>query len=311
MNIIYMGTPDFAVPALEKLIESKNNLSLVVSQEDSRRGRGKKYHPTPVKQKAIDFGIEVYQPKNINSQASLEVLKAHKPDLIIVAAYGQILSKDILDLPEHGCINIHASLLPEYRGAAPIHRAIIDGKRETGITIMEMEEGLDTGDILLQKSISIQKEDNVGILHDKLAYLGGELIIDFIDSLKSGRIEKVKQDDQKASYAEKVFKDTGYVNWLDEGEKIYNLVRGVTPWPGAYTVYKGKNLKLGKVDYKKKINNEKVGKVFHVDETGIYLNCLDKTVVLKEIQMPGKRMMSVDEFLKGNSFENNIQLGEE
>ncbi len=310
MNIIYMGTPDFAVPALEKIAKSENKVSLVISQADSRRGRGKKLHPTPVKKKALDLALEVYQPENINSKESIDFISTYKPDLIVVAAYGQILSKEILELPKYACINIHASLLPKYRGAAPIHRAIIDGEKNTGISIMEMEEGLDTGDVLLQESIEIGEKDNVGILHDKLAELGASLVLKSIEDIKNGKVKKEKQDDEKATYAEKVFRDTGLIDWSKDGKTIYNLVRGVTPWPGAYTLYKGKNLKIGQVELAKKEEGLELGEVFKVEGSGIYVNADDSTVILKEIQLPGKKMMKVEDYLKGNSFEDKIILGD-
>ena len=310
MNIIYMGTPDFAVPALEKIAKSENKVSLVISQADSRRGRGKKLHPTPVKKKALDLGLEVYQPENINSKESIDFISTYKPDLIVVAAYGQILSKEILELPKYDCINIHASILPKYRGAAPIHRAIIDGEKSTGISIMEMEEGLDTGDVLLQESIEIGEKDNVGILHDKLAELGAGLVLKSIEDIKNAKVKKKKQDDEKATYAEKVFRDTGLIDWSKDGKTIYNLVRGVTPWPGAYTLYKGKNLKIGQVELDKKEEGLELGEVFKVAESGIYVNATDSTVILKEIQLPGKKMMKVEDYLKGNSFEDKIILGD-
>lgn len=309
MNIIYMGTPDFAVPALESLVKNDFDISLVVTPEDRKRGRGKKVYPTKVKEKALELNLEVFQPKNINSEESIEKLKEINPDIIIVTAYGQILKKEILELPKYGCINIHASLLPKYRGAAPINRAIMAGEEETGISIMQMEEGLDTGDVLSRASINIEKDDDSQIIHDELAELGGELIIETLKAIKLGNIEKTKQDEEKASYAEKIFRDTGLINWGMNGEELRNFVRGLKPWPGAYTLYNGEILKIDEVELKDKISEEELGKVIKVSEEGILVNGFDSSILIKVFQLPGRRMMKVEDYLRGNDFEEGIILG--
>ena len=309
MKLIYMGTPDFAVPALEELYKAGFEISLVVSQEDKRRGRGKKLQPTAVKAKALDLGIEVFQPESINSDKAYEKLSSLEPDVIVVTAYGQILSERILKLPKYGCLNIHASLLPKYRGAAPINRAIMDGEDYSGITIMEMEKGLDTGDILLQEKMAIEEDFNAEDLHDKLSLLGARLIVETLENIDSLKENKLKQDDSEASYAEKIFKDTGLINWEEEGLKIYNKIRGLQSWPGAFTFYGDKNIKLGKVNIIRDKEKYNPGLVTKVSEEGIFVDSLDSSLILREIQFPGKRMMKVEDFLKGNEFEEGIFLG--
>lgn len=304
-----MGTPDFAVPALEELDKAGFDIPLVVTQEDRRRGRGKKFHPTEVKAKALELGLEVFQPESINSDDSIKKLKEIDPDIIVVAAYGQILKKEILEMPKYGCINIHASLLPKYRGAAPINRAIMEGEKETGISIMQMAEGLDTGDILSVEKIDIEENDDSQIVHDKLALLGGKMVTRTIRDISSGEIEKVKQDDDKATYAEKIFRDTGLIDWNMKGQDLKNFIRGLKPWPGAYTLYEGKSLKIDEIEILDKKNDEELGKVIEVSEEGIAVNCSDSTILIKVFQFPGKRMMKAEDYLRGNEFDEGIVLG--
>ena len=304
-----MGTPDFAVPALEELDKAGFDIPLVVTQEDRRRGRGKKFHPTEVKAKALELGLEVFQPESINSNDSIKKLKEIDPDIIVVAAYGQILKKEILEMPKYGCINIHASLLPKYRGAAPINRAIMEGEKETGISIMQMAEGLDTGDILSVEKIDIEENDDSQIVHDKLALLGGKMVTRTIRDISSGEIEKVKQDDDKATYAEKIFRDTGLIDWNMKGQDLKNFIRGLKPWPGAYTLYEGKSLKIDEIEILDKKNDEELGKVIEVSEEGIAVNCSDSTILIKVFQFPGKRMMKAEDYLRGNEFDEGIVLG--
>lgn len=308
MNIVFMGTPEFSIPALESLNQKGHNISLVITQKDRRRGRGKKMMATPVKEKALELGLEVYQPDSVNSPETIEKLKKISPDCIIVAAYGQILKKKILNLPKYGCINIHASLLPRHRGAAPINWAIIEGDKETGITIMQMDEGLDTGDIISWEKISIENEDDSQSLHDKLAKLGGKLIIKTLDEIKRGNASKTPQDNNLSTYASMLSKDMGEINWNKPGDHIVNLVRGLKPWPSAYIIYKELNVKIHKVKKTEKFSEEDNGMVVKVSNEGIYVNCKDSCIVIEELQFPGKRKMQVSEHLKGNQFESNIKL---
>jgi len=308
MKVVYMGTPDFAVPPVETLYNEGFDIPLVITQKDRPRGRGKKLQPTAVKKKAIELGLEVYQPDNINSSESVEVLEKIAPDVIVVTAYGQILKREILSMPKYGCINIHASLLPKYRGAAPINWAIINGEEKTGITIMEMEEGLDSGPMLLQSSIEIKEDDDAQKIHDRLSYLGSRAIIQVLREISEGSIKKQLQDDSKATYASKITKDLGKIDWEDRGKDIKNMIRGLKPWPSAYTDYEGKSMKIHNVDVIDKFINGENGKVVKVSKDGIYVNCSDNCIVVKEIQMPGKRKLSVDEYLRGNKFKSDIIL---
>lgn len=308
MNIVFAGTPEFAIPPLEVLHKEGYNISLVITQEDRPRGRGKKLLPTPVKKKAMELGIETYQPDSINSPESLEKLREISPDCIIVVAFGQILKKEVLDLPKHGCINIHASLLPKYRGAAPINWAIINGEEETGISIMKMDEGLDTGPILKQGSIPIGEEDDSITIHDKLSKLGGKLIVETLKEVEKGLVKEIPQDDNLSSYASMLNKKTGLIDWNDKGRNIVNLIRGLKPWPSAYTSYKGENFKIHKAKQIPKFSNEENGVIVKVNEEGVFINCDDSCIVVEELQFPGKRKMHVSDYLRGNSIETKIKL---
>ncbi|HHV39490.1 MAG TPA: methionyl-tRNA formyltransferase [Tepidimicrobium sp.] len=309
MDIVFMGTPEFSIPALESLDASGHNIVLVVTQKDRPRGRGKKVQPTPIKAKALELGLEVYQPKSINSREAIDMLKEKSPDCIVVAAYGQILKKEILKLPRYGCINIHASLLPRHRGAAPINWALISGDEETGITIMEMDQGLDTGDILSAEKIPIKPEDDSQTLHDKLAQLGGQLIVETLDNIGRGMVTKLHQNDSLSTYAPRLSKDMGKIDWNSSGDDIVNLVRGLKPWPSAYTSYKKQDIKIHKVRKVEKFSQEDTGMVVKVSEKGIYVNCLDSCIIIEELQFPGKRRMQVSEYLRGNQFDSHVKLG--
>ena len=309
MDIVFMGTPEFAIPALESLDANGHNIVLVVTQKDRPKGRGKKVQPTPVKAKALELGLEVYQPESINSREVIDMLKGKSPDCIVVAAYGQILKKEILKLPRYGCINIHASLLPRHRGAAPINWALINGDEETGITIMEMDEGLDTGDILNTKKIPIEPEDDSQTLHDKLAQLGGQLIVETLANMEREMIIKVHQDDSLSTYAPRLSKDMGKIDWSSPGDDIINLVRGLKPWPSAYTSYMKQDIKVHKVRKIEKFSEEAAGMVVKVSDDGIYVNCLDSCIIIEELQFPGKRKMQVSEYLRGNQFDCHVKLG--
>ncbi|NLJ78576.1 MAG: methionyl-tRNA formyltransferase [Tissierellia bacterium] len=309
MDIVFMGTPEFAIPALESLYEGGHNIVLVITQKDRPRGRGKKMHPTPVKERALNLGLEVYQPGSVNSRESMDILRKLSPDCIVVAAYGQILKEEILRLPRYGCINIHASLLPRHRGAAPINWALIDGDDVTGITIMEMDTGLDTGDIISSYKIPIEDTDDSQTLHDKLAKIGGQLIVNTLYDLKRGTITKVRQDDSLSTYAARLSKDMGKLDWDSAGDDIINMIRGLKPWPTAYTIYKGLNIRIHKANKTEKFSNEANGMVVKVSDDGIYVNCRDSCIVIEELQFPGKRKMRVSEYLRGNQFDSHVMLG--
>lgn len=310
MKIVFMGTPDFAVPSLNALYNNGYSIDLVITQKDRPRGRGKKIQFTPVKERALELGLEVYQPENINHKESVEKIKEINPDFIVVVAYGQILKKEILNIPKFGCYNVHASLLPKYRGAAPINWAIINGEKETGITIMEMDKGLDTGDMITSDSINIYKEDDTETLHDKLSTLGGELIIRALKDIREGYATKTLQDDKLSSYASMLTKEMGKIDWNLPGKKILNLIKGLKPWPSAYTIYKGNMVKIHKATISNEDKKGESGKIVKVDKNGIYVNSLDKLIIIQELQFPGKRKLKTSEYLKGNSIEEGIILGD-
>ncbi|NMA87440.1 MAG: methionyl-tRNA formyltransferase [Tissierellia bacterium] len=303
MNIVFAGTPEFALPTLEKLYESGYNIPLVISQKDRPRGRGKKMQFTPVKKRALEIGLEVYQPDSINSKEAIEKLRNIKPDCIVVIAYGQILKSEILNLPKYNCINVHASLLPKYRGAAPINWAIINGESETGITIMKMEKGLDTGPILNRRSIPIEITDDSISIHDRLSILGGEVLIETLEALEKNEVEEIAQEDSLSSYASILTKDMGKINWNYSGEKIVNLIRGLKPWPSAYTIYNGDNIKIHSAKRIAKFKEGDNGIVVEVSDKGIFVNCSDECIVIEELQFPGKRKMHISEYLRGNKLD--------
>lgn len=308
MKIVFAGTPEFAVPSLDRLYENKHDIRLVITQKDRPRGRGKKIQFTPVKEKALEYGIEVFQPTNINSLDSIEKLKEIQPDFIVVAAFGQILKREVLDIPRYGCINVHASLLPKYRGAAPINWAIINGETETGITIMNMEEGLDTGDIISQKSIFISEDDDCQSIHDELAILGAELLIETIEDIVAGNAIYRVQDDNKSSYSPMIFKNTGKIDWNNGAKDIVNLIRGLKSWPVAYTSYKGDNMKIHRADALCERSKGIPGEIIKVSNDGLYVKALDGVVVIRELQFPNKRKMKIREYLAGNDIEEGIIL---
>lgn len=302
MNVIFMGTPEFAVPTLEKLYQSEHKVKLVVTQPDKPFGRGKKIKKSDVKIKAEKLALNVFQPDKIKNVRNVDVIKSLNPDIIVVVAYGQILSRDILDIPKFGCINVHASLLPELRGAAPLNWAIINGHKKTGVTTMNMDAGLDTGDILLKKEINIDDEANVGCIHDKLMYEGAELLLKTLEGLEKGNITPKKQDDTLSTYAPLLDKNNTRINWKDSSENIHNLIRGLSPWPAAYFVMENKRVKVFKSSFKKEKTGFEEGKVIKAENDGIYIAASDGTVVIEELQMPGKNKMSVDAYLRGNGF---------
>lgn len=308
MNIIYLGTPDFAVPTLASIYNKGYNISLVITQRDKKKGRGKKLQYTPVKEKALILGLEVFQPDNINDEEVIEKIRTLKPDFIIVAAYGQILKKELLTIPKYGCLNVHASLLPRYRGAAPINWAIINGEKQTGISIMRMEEGLDTGDTILIKSIPIKDEDDFVSIHDKLKELGADMIIHAINDILKGQAIFTAQDHTNSNYAPMIFKDTGKIDWNINGEKIYNLVRGLKPWPNAYTIYKGDIVKIHKVKFIKDKVISDLGKIIKISKEGIYVSVKDGYIIIEELQFPGKKILTVSQYLAGNHIEEGIVL---
>ncbi len=308
MKIVFMGTPEFAVPSLNALLSSKNEMAAVVTRSDKPSGRGKKLTPPPIKVVASNSEVKVLQPERIKDEVFVNILREINPDVIVVAAFGKILPTKILHLPKYGCINVHASILPKYRGAAPINWAIINGEKETGITIMQMDEGLDTGSILLQKGIEITKEDTAVTLSNKLSKMGAELLIEGLNAIKEGKIKPILQDNSKASYAPMLKKEDGKIDWTKKAEDIYNMVRGMDPWPGAFTYYKGVAWRV----WKTAVGNDRngiPGMVISIDGGKIDVACGKGVISITEMQPANKKRMTVSEFLRGNKVEAGVILG--
>jgi methionyl-tRNA formyltransferase len=308
MNVIFMGTPGFAVPTLEKLHESRHNLVLVVTQPDKPSGRGKKLRKSEVKETAEKLGLKIFQPDKIKKQENIDLLKSYNPDVIVVVAYGQILNKEILTLPKYGCINVHASLLPKLRGAAPLNWAIINGETKTGITTMQMDVGLDTGDMLLKSEVEIDENINVGELHDILMHKGAELLIETLDKLEKNELTPQKQDDSLSSYAPILNNENRKINWNLPAKSIHNLIRGLSPWPAAYFTLDEKTVKVYSSSYINNDSDYEPGYVIKANNEGIFVKAKDGIVILKEIQMPGKKKMPVEAYLRGNKFPEKIIL---
>ena len=306
MKTVFMGTPDFAVPPLHALIEAGYEVAAVVTQPDKPKGRGKTLLPTPVKEEALMHEIPVYQPQRVrNNQEFLETLKEIAPDIIIVAAFGQIIPKEVLELPKYGCINIHASLLPKYRGAAPIQQAVIDGEKESGVTIMQMGEGLDTGDMISKIIIPLAPEETGGSLFGKLAQAGAELLIKTLPSIEQGTAVREKQPEESPTpYAAMITKQMGLMDFNKSAEVLERLVRGMNPWPSAYTFINGKTLKVWKCRVSDEKTDAAPGTIFLTDKEGIHTACGTGTLVLTEVQLEGKKRMEAEAFLRGYHIEN-------
>ena len=308
MNVIFMGTPGFAVPTLEKLHKSAHNVVLVVTQPDKPFGRGKKLKKSEVKEAAESLELEIFQPDKIKKQENIDVLRKYNPDVIVVVAYGQILSKEILTLPKYGCINVHASLLPKLRGAAPLNWAIINGETITGVTTMQMDVGLDTGDMFLKSEVKIDENMNVGELHDILMQKGAELLIETLNMIENNEITSKKQDDSLSNYAPMFNNENRKINWNLNAKNIHDLIRGLSPWPTAYFTMDEKTIKVYKSSYTNDNLNYEPGYVIKASNEGIFVKAKDGIVILKEILMPGKKKMTVEAYLRGNKFPEKIVL---
>jgi methionyl-tRNA formyltransferase len=308
MKIIFMGTPKFAVPTLDMLYGEGYDVSLVVTQPDRHAGRGKNIKKSEVKEKAEQLGIPIFQPAKIKKEENIEVLKSYEPDVIVVVAYGQILSKTILDIPKYGCINVHASLLPKLRGAAPLNWSIINGDTKSGVTTMMMDVGLDTGKMLLKSEVPISEDMTFGDLHDELMQKGGELLIETLKKIESDCIVPVEQDHSLSTYAPLINKETRRINWSDKAENIHNLIRGMSPAPTAFFTLEGKSIKVYDATYKIEKNDFQPGFVIKANEEGIFVSTTDGVVILKEIQMPGKKRTTVQSYLRGNKLPEKITL---
>lgn len=301
MNIVFMGTPDFSVPCLSALVEGGHNVTAVFTQPDKPKNRGHKMQMSPVKEKAIEYGIEVYQPlslrKGDDAEASLETLRKLAPDCIVVVAYGQILPKEILELPKYGCINVHASLLPRYRGAAPIQRCIIDGEKETGVTTMYMAEGLDTGDMILSEKLEITETMTASELHDKLSEIGAGLIVKTLEQAETGTAPRIPQTDDNTCYAKMLTKETGRIDFTKPADEVYNLIRGLSSSPCAYTFVDGMRLKVYFAEKTDIISDKEPGTAYD-DAFGAV--CGDGRVLrFAEIQAEGGKRMKAADYLRG------------
>ncbi|WP_079508385.1 methionyl-tRNA formyltransferase [Mesobacillus jeotgali] len=312
-RIVFMGTPDFSVPVLRRLLEEGYDVVGVVTQPDRPVGRKRVLTPPPVKAEAVKHGIPVYQPEKIRQPEELKKILALEPDLIVTAAFGQILPNQLLEAPKYGCINVHASLLPELRGGAPIHYAIIEGKEKTGITIMYMVEKLDAGDILTQVEVPITETDTVGSLHDKMSAAGADLLSETIPKLLNGEITPTPQNDDQATFAWNIKREQEKIDWNAPGDKIYNHIRGMNPWPVAYTTMDGAVIKVWsavKSDYK---GNSQPGTLIGIEEDGLVVATGDDTVIkITQLQPAGKKKMDARQFLlgAGANLEPGVRLGD-
>lgn len=303
MDIVFMGTPEFAVPCLERLIADGHNVKGVFTQPDKPKGRGHKVQFPPVKECAVKSDIPVFQPTKMRDGEALSTLSELNPELIIVVAYGKILPKEILEFPKYGCVNIHASLLPKYRGAAPIQWSVINGETISGVTSMQMDVGLDTGDMLLSADVEIGENDTAGDLHDKLSVLGAEVMSETINMITEGKLNPLKQDDSLSNYAPMLTKDLCPIDWNETALNIHNKVRGLSPWPIAITTIDGKNLKIHKTALTSGYNG-RPGEVVYSDKK-LIVACSDSAIEIVTLQLEGKKAMSAADFMRGNP----IKLG--
>lgn len=309
MRVLFMGTPDIATWCLQKLIDEKYDIIGVVTQPDKPQNRGKKLGMPPVKELALKYDIPVYQPIKARDEEFVATLKELNPDIIVVVAFGQILPKSILDIPKFGCINVHVSLLPKYRGAAPINWVIINGEEKTGVTTMYMDEGLDTGDMILTEEFDLDDEITAGELHDKMKDRGADVLIETLKQIEKGTAHRIPQNHEEFTYAPMMNKALGEINWSKSAREIHNLVRGVNPWPSAYTTYEGSTMKVWKTEVLNETSDKEPGTILKVDKDGIRISTKDNVVLVKEIQMPGKKRVLVSEYIKGNNINTNTILG--
>jgi len=308
LRVVFMGTPEFSLPPLEGLLAAGVDLVGVYTQPDRPKGRGKKMMASPVKKLALEHNIPVFQPHKLRDSAAVEQLQQLQPDLIIVVAYGQILPKAVLDIPRYHCINIHASLLPKYRGAAPINQAIIEGETETGVTTMLMDVGLDTGAMLVKLSLPIRVDETAGKLHDRLSLLGRKALEKTLDQLCAGTLTSTEQDDELSCYASMMKKEDGLIDWRQPAIEIHNRVRGLDPWPGAYTILAGDVLKISATAVEADISGQP-GTIISADKTGVLVACGKGALKIGELQLPGKKRLAAINFLSGRPLVTGTLLG--
>lgn len=312
MKIVFMGTPEFAAASLEALIRAGHEITAVVTQPDKPKGRGRQMQFPPVKECAVRHGIRVLQPVKIKTPEAVEELRQIEADLFVVAAFGQILSSEILHMPRFGCVNIHASLLPKYRGAAPIQWAILNGETQTGVTIMQMDEGLDTGDMLTKVTVPITDQDTGDSLHDKLMEAGAKLIVDTLPLIEEGKVTPEKQNDAESCYASRLSKELGRIDWSKSAGELARLVRGLNSWPGSYTTFRGKNLKIweAEADEAASAGQDETapGTVVEVTKEVIRVQTGEGLLVVKSVQPEGKKRMQVKDYLLGYQIKTGERL---
>lgn len=309
MRLVFAGTPDFAATALKSLLQTDHDLVAVYSQPDRPAGRGRKLTPSPVKQVALDAGIPVYQPETLKTAEAQETLRALNADVMVVAAYGLILPAAVLSIPRYGCLNIHASLLPLWRGAAPIQRAIAAGDRETGITIMQMDAGLDTGDMLLKTATPIEESDTGGSLHDRLATMGGQAIVDALKSLETGTLTAEPQNSKKACYAHKLTKEEGHIDWTEDASSINRTIRAFNPWPGTFTDADDLRIRIHATDVIDVTSDRHPGTVVERSREGIDIACGLDVLRVTRLQLSGSRPQSASDLI--NSGKDILLPGQE
>lgn len=313
MNIVFMGTPQFAVPSLEGLLREGYNVVGVVTQPDRPQGRKRILTPTPVKEAALKHGLPVLQPQRMRAPEAIEELAALQPDLIVTAAYGQILPKAVLELPKYGCLNVHGSLLPKYRGGAPIQRSIINGEKETGITLMYMAEGLDTGDMIAKSVVPIEDEDTAGTMFEKLSLAGAELLLKQLPLILDGRAERVPQNDEESTYAPNLSREDEKIDWSSTSRAVYDRVRGLVPYSGGYTLWNGEVFKVWAVAKPASGSGnpgggQAPGTVLSLSERGIEVKTGDGSVLLTRVQPAGKKAMEASEFIRGGVMQSGTVL---
>lgn len=310
MQILFMGSPEIAVPSLKAILESSHRIVGVVTQTDKPVGRGLELTPPPLARFAKEKSLALFQPQKIrNNPEFLETLKSLKPDLIAIVAYGKILPKEILDLPPQGCINVHFSLLPKYRGAAPLQWALINGDEETGVTTFRLNEGVDSGPVFLQKKVMTHEEDNAEILGRRLAVIGAELLIETLEGIDDGSLEAMPQNDRLATQAPLLKKEDGRIDWARKAKLVWGQIRGMTPWPGAFTMLKGKRLKIHAAEPVEHFRKGSAGEVIEITDEGLQVACGQGALLIKELQLEGGKRLAADLFLKGHPLAVGERLG--
>jgi methionyl-tRNA formyltransferase len=313
LKVVFLGTSDFALPSLENLLGSSHEVAAVVTQPDRPKGRGQKLFPSAIKSLALAKNLPIFQPEKIRDPVSLEVLQSCRPELIVVVAYGQILSSSVLSIPPRGCVNVHASLLPQYRGAAPITWAILNGETRTGVSTMFLDAGMDTGPILLTAETPLEQEDTAGTLHDRLSRMGADLLRQTLDGLEKGQITPRSQDHSQATYAPKIDKEAGRINWDHPARELFNFLRAFDPWPGAFTFWKGRMLKLFRPCFPEEMEKdvrEAPGTITRVGAEELYIATSRGDLSVRELQLANRPRMGVAEFLRGHPLQAGVRLGE-